>query len=284
MKKLTAIILSLTAVCSAMAQEFPGEIFEPYGVPTIEGARVLNTKINNDTKIYSVAYDTTFEQVMQWIDDLESKGMIIGNKDKRELNEDRNREYHSSEMDIHFPIGTYGNQQEVYLFLEYNFVYPIEFLFSRSIGAQAAIAIIPIYGEGSTKPVLETPQADILSAFGMADVSGFIPEHTLQFIAKTVKSDKVFRSDLPAGTPIIGTLEARFTHGYVPAFADVDRWANDIYRACASNATEIDPIGSSSEITTTHWWNYTYQGVTYQVYVSAELDHLGRFELSITRL
>ncbi len=284
MKRLIIVFFSITAICTAMAQQFPSEIFEPYGVPTLEGARVLKTKIEKDKKMYAVAYDATFEQVMRWVDDMLDKGMILSNKAKNDLEEDRNRKNHATTISLHFPLGSYGNQQEMYVILDYSwYLIPADNIFSRSVNASAAIAIWPIYGGGSSKPKLEAPQTDILSAMGMDDVSGFVPEHTMQFLAKTVKADKVLRSDLPAGTPAIGTLEARFTHGYVPKFADVDRWARAIYKACAANASAIDPLGSSDEISTTHWWTYTYNGVSYQAYVTADLDHLGRFELTITR-
>ncbi len=285
MKKLVFILLvGWLSATSAIGQTFPNEVFDPYGVPTIEGARVLKTKIDKEKGWYCVAYDAAFEQVSKWIDDMVAKGMIIGNKDKRELDEDRARKNHSSEMELHFPLGTYGNQQEMYVFLDYGFVYPTEFLFPRSVGASVAIGIMSIYDEDAIKPKLEAPQADILSPFGITDVSGFVPKHSLQFFAKTVKSDKALHANLPVGTPVIGTLEARFTHGYVPTFAEVDRWAKAIYKACAANASSIDPLGSSSEIATSHWWTYTYKGVKYQASVSADLDHLGRFEFAIMRL
>ncbi len=281
---LAVCVLAVSAAGEARAQEFPHEIFEPYGVPTIEGARVLKTRIENDKKLYAVAYDATFEQVMQWVDNMVAKGMILSNKEKNSLEEDRNRKNHLNTISLHFPLGTSGNQQEIYVVLDYSWhLIPAGYIFPRSVGASAAIEIRPIYGSGSTKPKLETPQADILSPLGLTDISGFVPEHTMQFFANTIKADKVLRSDLPAGTPVAGTLEARFTHGYVPKFTDVDRWAKAIYKACAANASAIEPLESSSEIATTHWWTYTYRGVSYQAYVTADLDHLGRFEFATRR-
>ena len=277
-------VLAVSSVGEARAQEFPSEIFEPYGVPTIEGARVLKTRIEKEKRMYAVAYDATFEQVMRWVDNMVAKGMILSNKAKNDLEEDRNRKNHATTISLHFPLGTYGNQQEMYVVLDYSwYLIPADNIFPRSVGASAAIEIRPIYGSGSTKPKLETPQADVLSPLGITDVSGFVPEHTMKFIASTIKSNHVLRSDLPAGTPVAGTLEARFTHGYVPKFADVDRWAKAIYKACAANASAIEPLESSSEIATTHWWTYTYRGVSYQAYVTADLDHLGRFEFTTRR-
>ncbi len=286
MKKLILIIATvLLTALTVQAQTFPNEVFDPYGVPTIEGARVLKTQIEKGKRMYSVAYDATFEQVMKWVDDMVAKGMILSNKAKNDLAEDRNRKNHNTTISLHFPLGTYGNQQEMYVILDYSwYLIPADNIFPRSVGASAAIAIWPIYGGGSTKPKLEAPQADILSPLGITDVSGFVPEHTMKFIANTVKSDKILWPDLPVGTPTIGTLEARFTHGYVPSFAEVDRWAKAIYKACAANASAIDPLGSSREIATSHWWTYTYKGVKYQATVSADLDHLGRFGFSTMRL
>ncbi len=147
MKRLIIVFFSITAICTAMAQQFPSEIFEPYGVPTLEGARVLKTKIEKDKKMYAVAYDATFEQVMRWVDDMLAKGMILSNKAKNDLEEDRNRKNHATTISLHFPLGTYGNQQEMYVVLDYSWhLIPADNIFPRSVGASAAIEIRPIYG------------------------------------------------------------------------------------------------------------------------------------------
>ena len=82
--------------------------------------------------------------------------------------------------------------------------------------------------------------------------------------------------------------------GYIPTAAEARVWADKLYKACAQNASSIDPMqgrdipGSTPNLPTitgrtTHWWTYTHRGIKYECYVNAELDLFGQFWFDVMR-
>ena len=131
-----------------------------------------------------------------------------------------------------------------------------------------------------------------LNPIGITDESGFIPKHTKKIDVKLTLSNKSLIPQWPEGTPWYAEVRAKFVEGYIPTVADARVWADKLYKACAENASSIDPMqgrdipGSTPNLPiitgrTTHWWTYTHQGIKYECYVNAELDLFGQFWFTV---
>ena len=133
-----------------------------------------------------------------------------------------------------------------------------------------------------------------LNPIGITDESGFIPKHTRKINVELTLSTKSLIPQWEEGSPWYAVVRAEFVSGYIPTAVEARAWAEKLYKACAQNASHIDPMqgrdipGSTPNLPlitgrTTHWWTYTHRGIKYECYVNAELDLFGQFWFDVKR-
>lgn len=281
------LFATLLGVVTANAQtvSFPHEVFDPLNIPQVEGAKLLYADKGSADSYPLVIYNATPQQVMAWIEQMDNRGFLHRNRHKESKKQIlRGSAYRGGiYIEYYFPVGTSGDKQSIYAKMQCRFDDEIVFREGKGMkvpGSSMAIELTPFT---RTKQNLNY-QKGILKDMGITDESGFIPKHTEVFKTNVLRSDKYVYSQLPAGTPYSGILEAKFCAGYIPTFADVRAWANKLYKACTANASSIDPISENEGTGMTHWWTYTCNGVKYQCHVEADLDLFGRFVFTATRV
>ena len=280
MKRIFALIFTLVITASALcAQEagFPHDIFDPFGIPPIPGAKCVAVEIDKVGQECNVYFDATPQQITAWYALVEKNGMLTSKRGIESKGQVAKKFYGA--VSYQFPMDSPGDTQSLRLGLTCDFHGTTLKSGGREIPYTAWLwfqRIDPLVTE------LDYP-AGIFREFGVTDESAFIPEHTYHFTASVTGADKILAPHLPAGTPVLGVLEAKFRRGYIPTFAQASRWAHALYRACAANATAIEPLSENGEVPTSHWWKYSYRGVQYQCYITIDLDLMGRFAFTIRR-
>ncbi len=281
---LAVLVLAISTVGEARAQKFPHDIYDPLGIPPIEGANVLHVEKTAVENSRFVVFDATPQQVVAWMKELEREGMIFPLRFSEAREQiSRGKSYKGgSEINCYFPEGSEGDDRSLYLWIFTNFVHEFTLSGGRTIpGSTVAIELLSMY---RSAPQLEYEHG-VLSDLGITDESEFIPARTHKFEASIFRSDGSFGQDIHAGTPLGGSLEAKFTYGYVPTVKDAETWANGLRKASKSHAQSFEDMGSSIEGSTAiYWWTYMYHNVTYLCRVEAELDHLGKFSFLIQRI
>ena len=291
MKKLIFIMTTLFGFASVQAQtvSYPHELFDPLGIPQVEGAKLLHV----DKKESLIMYQATQQQVLDWIEQMDNLGFLHQNRyEESKKNIRRGTAYKGqSHLNYYFPVGTKGDKQNVHVSMACNFVGDISIMRYKKIpGSTMVIQLTP---HSPDKMELDYKKG-VLNPIGITDESGFIPKHTREINVELATSTKSLIPQWEEGSPWYAVVRAKFVTGYIPTIADVRAWAEKLYKACAQNASSINPMqgrdiqGSTPNLSlitgrTTHWWTYTNQGITYECYVNAELDLFGQFWFDIKR-
>lgn len=293
MKKMVFVLLALFGLASVQAQtvSYPHEAFDPLGIPQVEGAKLLYAD-KGSAKIYPIViYQATPQQVSDWVAEMDRLGFLHRNRD----NEDKKRIHRkpafkgASGIEYYFPVGTEGDKQSKFVNMRFRFDQDLTFL--QGLKVPGATMVIELTSFTHNKVDLNYKKG-LLNAIGITDESGFIPKHTRKFEVKLTLSTKSLIPQWPEGTPWHGEIRAKFVEGYIPTAADARAWAENLYKACAQNASGIDPMqgrdipGSTPGLPlitgrTTHWWTYTYQGTKYECYVNADFDLFGQFWFAV---
>lgn len=267
MKKLLFILMVLFGLASAQAQtvSYPHELFDPLGIPQVEGAKLLHV----DKKERLVIYQATQQQVLDWIEQMDNLGFLHQNR-----YETSKRTFvvelptRDSRTSIITSSGNGGHKQCVHVAMACNFVGDISIMRYKKIpGSTMAIQLTP---HSPDKMELDYKKG-ALNAIGITDESGFIPKHTRKIEVKLTLSTKSLIPQWPEGTPWYAEVRTKFVEGYIPTVADARVWADKLYKACAENASSIDRMqgrdipGSTPNLpiitgSTTHWWTYTHRG------------------------
>ena len=169
------IILALAwfGLASVQAQtvNYPHELFDPLGIPLVEGAKLLHV----DKKERLVIYQATQQQVLDWIEQMDNLGFLHQNRyETSKKNIRRGTAYKGqSHLNYYFPVGTEGHKQSVHVAMACNFVGDISILrYKRIPGSTMVIQLTPYspdkmeldYKKGTLNPI------------GITDESGFIPQ------------------------------------------------------------------------------------------------------------
>ena len=289
MKKLLFILMVLFGLASAQAQtvSYPHELFDPLGIPQVEGAKLLHV----DKKLSLVVYQATHQQVLDWIEQMDNLGFLHENRYKKIKNNIRRGAAYKgqSHIEYYFPVGTKGHKQLIHVSMGCNFVGDVSlFRYKKIPGSTIAIQLDTHSPDKIELDYLK----GVLTPIGITDESGFIPKHTKKIDVKLTLSNKSLIPQWPEGTPWYAEVRAKFVEGYIPTVADARVWADKLYKACAENASSIDRMqgrdipGSTPNLpiitgSTTHWWTYTHRGIKYECYVNAELDLFGQFWFTV---
>jgi len=284
-RKMISIMILLGTFLTAGAQnvQYPREAFDPLGIPRVKGAKLLHV----DKKAWLVMYQATQQQVLDWIKQMDDLGFLHQNRyEESKKNIRRGTAYKGqSHLNYYFPVGTEGHKQCVHVAMACNFVGDISIMRYKKIpGSTMVIQLTPYSPD---KMELDYKKGE-LNPIGITDESGFIPKHTKKIDVKLTLSTKSLIPQWAEGSPWYAEVRAKFVTGYIPTAAEARVWAEKLYKACAQNASSIDPMqgrdipGSTPNLPiitgrTTHWWTYTYKGVKYECYVNAELDLFGQF-------
>lgn len=289
MKRLTLILMIWFGLASVQAQtvSYPHEVFDPLGIPQVEGAKLLHV----DKKLSLVVYQATHQQVLDWIEQMDNLGFLHENRYKKIKNNIRRGAAYKgqSHIEYYFPVGTKGHKQLIHVSMGCNFVGDVSlFRYKKIPGSTIAIQL----DTHSPDKIELDYKKGTLNPIGITDESGFIPKHTKKIDVKLTLSNKSLIPQWPEGTPWYAEVRAKFVTGYIPTAAEARVWADKLYKACAQNASSIDPMqgrdipGSTPNLPiitgrTTHWWTYTHQGIKYECYVNAELDLFGQFWFTV---
>ena len=173
MKRLTLILMIWFGLASVQAQtvSYPHEVFDPLGIPQVEGAKLLHV----DKKERLVIYQATQQQVLDWIEQMDNLGFLHQNRyETSKKNIRRGTAYKGqSHLNYYFPVGTEGHKQSVHVAMACNFVGDISILrYKRIPGSTMVIQLTPYspdkmeldYKKGTLNPI------------GITDESGFIPQ------------------------------------------------------------------------------------------------------------
>ncbi len=291
MKKLLFILMTWFGFVSVQAQtaSYPHELFDPLGIPQVEGAKLLHV----DKKEWLVMYQATQQQVLDWIEQMDNLGFLHQNRyEESQKHIRRGTAYKGqSHLNYYFPVGTEGHKQCVHVAMACNFVGDISIMRYKKIpGSTMVIQLTP---HSPDKVELDYKKG-ALNPIGITDESGFIPKHTRKINVELTLSTKSLIPQWEEGSPWYAVVRAEFVSGYIPTAVEARAWAEKLYKACAQNASSIDPmqgrdipesIPNLSLITgsTTHWWTYTHRGIKYECYVNAELDLFGQFWFDVYR-
>ncbi len=291
MKKLLFILMTWFGFVSVQAQtvSYPHELFDPLGIPQVEGAKLLHV----DKEEWLVMYQATQQQVLDWIEQMDNLGFLHQNRyEESKKHIRRGTAYKGqSHLNYYFPVGTEGHKQCVHVAMACNFVGDISIMRYKKIpGSTMVIQLTP---HSPDKVELDYKKG-ALNPIGITDESGFIPKHTRKINVELTLSTKSLIPQWEEGSPWYAVVRAEFVSGYIPTAVEARAWAEKLYKACAQNASSIDPmqgrdipesIPNLSLITgsTTHWWTYTHRGIKYECYVNAELDLFGQFWFDVYR-
>ena len=289
MKRLTLILMIWFGLASVQAQtvSYPHEVFDPLGIPQVEGAKLLHV----DKKLSLVVYQATHQQVLDWIEQMDNLGFLHENRYKKIKNNIRRGAAYKgqSHIEYYFPVGTKGHKQLIHVSMGCNFVGDVSlFRYKKIPGSTIAIQL----DTHSPDKIELDYKNGVLTPIGITDESGFIPKHTREINVQLTLSNKSLIPQWPEGTPWYAEVRAKFVTGYIPTAVEARVWADKLYKACAENASSIDPMqgrdipGSTPNLPlitgrTTHWWTYTHQGIKYECYVNAELDLFGQFWFTV---
>ena len=291
MKKLLLILMTWFGFVSVQAQtvSYPHELFDPLGIPQVKGAKLLHV----DKEEWLVMYQATQQQVLDWIEQMDNLGFLHQNRyEESKKHIRRGTAYKGqSHLNYYFPVGTEGHKQCVHVAMACNFVGDISIMRYKKIpGSTMVIQLTP---HSPDKVELDYKKG-ALNPIGITDESGFIPKHTRKINVELTLSTKSLIPQWEEGSPWYAVVRAEFVSGYIPTAVEARAWAEKLYKACAQNASSIDPmqgrdipesIPNLSLITgsTTHWWTYTHRGIKYECYVNAELDLFGQFWFEVYR-
>ena len=295
MKKLLFILMAWFGLASVQAQtvSYPHEVFDPLGIPQVEGAKLLHVDKGTKTSYPILVYKATPQQVLDWVADMDCLGFLHRNRD----NEYKKRIPRGaafkgpSTIEYYFPVGTDGDKQSKFVQMQCRF--DQDLTFRKKLVVPGATMLIQLTPFTHNKLELDYKKG-ALNAIGITDESGFIPKHTRKIEVKLTLSTKSLIPQWAEGSPWYAEVRAKFVEGYIPTVADARVWADKLYKACAENASSIDQMqgrdisGSTPNLpiitgSTTHWWTYTYQGIKYECYVNAELDLFGQFWFVVNR-
>jgi len=278
-------------LASAQAQtvSYPHEFFDPLGIPQVEGAKLLHV----DKKLSLVVYQATHQQVLDWIEQMDNLGFLHENRYKKIKNNIRRGAAYKgqSHIEYYFPVGTKGHKQLIHVSMGCNFVGDVSLFRYKKIPGSTIAIQLDTY---SPDKIELDYKKGALNAIGITDESGFIPKHTKKIDVKLTLSTKSLIPQWEEGSPWYAEIRAKFVTGYIPTAAEARMWAEKLYKACAQNASSIDPMqgrdipGSTPNLPiitgrTTHWWTYTHRGIKYECYVNAELDLFGQFWFDVKR-
>ena len=291
MKRLTLILMIWFGLASVQAQtvSYPHELFDPLGIPQVEGAKLLHV----DKKLSLVVYQATHQQVLDWIEQMDNLGFLHENRYKKIKNNIRRGAAYKgqSHIEYYFPVGTKGHKQLIHVSMGCNFVGDVSlFRYKKIPGSTIAIQL----DTHSPDKIELDYKKGVLTPIGITDESGFIPKHTKKIDVKLTLSTKSLIPQWEEGSPWYAEVRAKFVSGYIPTAAEARMWADKLYKACAQNASSIDRMqgrdipGSTPNLPiitgrTTHWWTYTHRGIKYECYVNAELDLFGQFWFDVRR-
>ena len=277
MKRTILILLAWLPLVVANAQtvSYPHEVFDPLGIPQVEGAKLLH--VDKGTKppypYPIVVYGATVQQVMDWIAKMDNLGFVHLNREKETKKYiSRGAAYKGARtIDYYFPVGSDGDKQSKFVRMQCRFDQDLTFRKGLKVpGATMVIQLTPF-----THKKLELDyQKGVFNSIGITDESGFIPKHARRVLAQAA-----------------GRLQVEFVEGYIPTRADLDAWVNKLYKACAENASSIDPILQGKDLakvndpmmftSCTHYWTYTYNGKKYRCSITPNFDMGGTFQLWI---
>ena len=291
MKKLLFILMTWFGFVSVQAQtvSYPHELFDPLGIPQVKGAKLLHV----DKEEWLVMYQATQQQVLDWIEQMDNLGFLHQNRyEESKKHIRRGTAYKGqSHLNYYFPVGTEGHKQCVHVAMACNFVGDISIMRYKKIpGSTMVIQLTP---HSPDKVELDYKKG-ALNPIGITDESGFIPKHTRKINVELTLSTKSLIPQWEEGSPWYAVVRAEFVSGYIPTAVEARAWAEKLYKACAQNASHIDPMqgrdipGSTPNLPiitgrTTHWWTYTHRGIKYECYVNAKLDLFGQFWFDVKR-
>ena len=290
MKKLLFILMTWFGFVSVQAQtvSYPHELFDPLGIPQVKGAKLLHV----DKEEWLVMYQATQQQVLDWIEQMDNLGFLHQNRyEESKKHIRRGTAYKGqSHLNYYFPVGTEGHKQCVHVAMACNFVGDISIMRYKKIpGSTMVIQLTP----HSPDQVELDYKKGALNPIGITDESGFIPKHTREIKTELIRTNKAIAPDLPEGTFINAGLTVKFVTGYIPTRADLDTWVKKLYKACAENASSIDPLLQGEDLakvndpnmftSCTHYWTYTYNGMKYKCSITVNLDMRGQFRLWIMK-
>jgi len=287
------LVLAWFGLASVQAQtvSYPHEVFDPLGIPQVEGAKLLYAD-KGSAKTYPIAiYQATPQQVSDWVADMDHLGFLHRNRD----NEYKKRIHRKpafkgpSTIEYYFPVGTDGDRQSKFVKMQFRFDQDLGF--QKGLKVPGATMVVELTSFTHGKMELDYKKG-VLTSIGITNESGFIPQHTKKIDVKLTLSNKSLIPQWPEGTPWYAEVRAKFVEGYIPTVADARVWADKLYKACAENASSIDRMqgrdipGSTPNLPiitgrTTHWWTYTHRGIKYECYVNAELDLFGQFWFTV---
>ena len=275
MKKLLFILMAWFGLASVQAQtvSYPHDIFDPLGIPQVEGAELLHVDKGTKTSYPILVYKATPQQVLDWIEQMDNLGFLHQNRYKESKKHIRRGPAYKGHSDIryYFPVGSDGDKQSTYVHLQCRFDQDLTFRKKLVVpGATMLIQLTPF-----THEKLELDyQKGVFNSIGITDESGFIPKHARRVLAQAA-----------------GRLQVEFVEGYIPTRADLDAWVSKLYKACAENASSIDPILQGKDLakvddpmmftSCTHYWTYTYNGKKYRCSITPNFDMRGTFQFWI---
>lgn len=295
MKRLLLIFIVWFGLASVHAQSvsFPHKVFDPLGIPQVVGAKLLYADKGTKTSYPLVVYQATPQQVSDWIAEMERLGFLHKNCD----NEYKKRIHRKpafkgpSTIEYYFPVGTDGDRQSKFVKMQFRF--DRDLTFCKGLKVPGATMVIELTPFSHDKMKLDYKKG-VLNPIGITDESGFIPKHTREINVQLALSTKSLIPQWEEGSPWYAEIRAKFVEGYIPTVACAREWAEKLYKACAENASSIDPMqgrdipGSTPYLptitgSTTHWWTYSHQGIKYECYVNAEIDLFGQFWFVVYR-
>ena len=293
MRRRILMLLMMLPLMAATAQtvSYPHEVFDPLGIPQVEGAKLLYSDKGTKTSYPMVVYGATVQQVLDWVAKMDRLGFLHRNRD----NEYKKRIPRGaafkgpSTIEYYFPVGTDGDRQSKFVLMQFRF--DQDLTFRKGLKVPGATMVIQLTPFTHAKMELDYKKG-VLTPIGITDESGFIPKHTREINVQLTLSTKSLIPQWPEGTPWYAEVRAKFVEGYIPTVADARVWADKLYKACAENASSIDRMqgrdipGSTPNLpiitgSTTHWWTYTHRGIKYECYVNAELDLFGQFWFTV---
>ena len=282
MKKLLFILMTLFGFASVQAQtgSYPHEVFDPLGIPQVDGAKLLHVDKGTKTSYPIVVYKATVEQVMDWIAEMDNLGFLHKNR------YNQTKEYISrgaaykgySTIEYYFPVGTDGDKQSKFVQMQCRF--DQDLTFRKKLVVPGATMLIQLTPFTHNKVDLNYKKGEF-KALGITDESGFIPKNIYKINVNVFLANKVLVPEMPEGTALSGSLIAKFVEGYIPTHAEVCAWANKLYKACEENASDISPV--TKDENSAHYWTYTYNGIKYKCWAYAKFDLFGQFKFEVQR-
>ena len=169
------LVLAWFGFASVQAQtvSYPHELFDPLGIPKVEGAKLLHV----DKKLSLVVYQATHQQVLDWIEQMDNLGFLHENRYKKIKNNIRRGAAYKgqSHIEYYFPVGTKGHKQLIHVSMGCNFVGDVSlFRYKKIPGSTIAIQLDTHSPDKIELDYLK----GVLTPIGITDESGFIPKHT----------------------------------------------------------------------------------------------------------